>query len=362
MTHEPLRILTVSELWPGSNGYAYVRAFRRAGHSVWVVPSERVVPSAWTSVPLRVLRRLLEPALVREYNRLLVEEARRLKPHLFFVFKGRWVTPQALRAIREFGAVMINLYPDVSFMAHGSYLPKALPLYDWIFQTKTFGLEDLRRHLQVTNASFLPHSFDPEVHRPVALDEYDRRVYECDVSFVGTWSPKKQRFLEHVARELPAADLRVWGEQWEKAQQSVVCDRWQGRGTHGVEYAKALVASKINLAILSEARTGASSGDLTTSRTFQIPATGAFMLHERTAELAQYFTEGDECGCFDAPDELVNKIKHYLAHAGERRRLAAAGHERALQSGYSVDNQAQSVLDKFAALRATARNGTPAKH
>lgn len=350
-TVEPLRILAVSELWPGSNGYAYVRAFRRAGNSVWVVPSERVLPSAWTSKPLRVLQRLLGPALVREYNTLLLDEARKLNPHLFFVFKGRWVQAHTLQALRELGTVCINLYPDVSFMAHGPYLPKALPHYDWIFQTKTFGVEDLKRLLKMTKVSFLPHSFDPEVHHPVSLDAHDHAIYDCDVSFVGTWSPKKQRILEHVVRSLPDLKLRIWGEQWENAG-ATLGGYWQGRGSHGAEYAKALLASKINLAILSEVRRGASSGDRTTSRTFQIPATGAFMLHERTSEVLAYFDEGTECSCFKDAAELVEKIVHYLAHPDERDKLAHAGQHRALSSGYSVDNQTQTVLRKFAELRA----------
>ena len=354
MTQEPLRILAVSELWPGSNGYAYVRAFQRLGHSVWVVPSERVVPSAWTSKPLRLLRRVLEPVLVREYNDLLIEEARKLVPHLFFVFKGRWVKGSTVRRLREMGIATINLYPDVSFMAHGPYLPRALPQYDWIFQTKTFGLIDLAKTLGVQHASFLPHSFDPEVHRPMILDDYEHQIYDCDVSFVGTWSPKKQQILEHVTQALPNIKLRIWGEQWEHTSGPLAA-YWQGRGAHGDEYAKALVASKINLAILSEIRKGASSGDRTTSRTFQIPATGAFMLHERTPEILSYFIEDKECACFDKPEEVVQKIAYYLSHTEIREKIAAAGHQRALHSGYCVDNQSGTVLRKFAELRLTAK-------
>lgn len=354
MTQEPLRILAVSELWPGSNGYAYVRAFQRLGHSVWVVPSERVVPSAWTSKPLRLLRRVLEPVLVREYNDLLIEEARKLVPHLFFVFKGRWVKGSTVRRLREMGIATINLYPDVSFMAHGPYLPRALPQYDWIFQTKTFGLIDLAKTLGVQHASFLPHSFDPEVHRPMILDDYEHQIYDCDVSFVGTWSPKKQQILEHVTQALPNIKLRIWGEQWEHTSGPLAA-YWQGRGAHGDEYAKALVASKINLAILSEIRKGASSGDRTTSRTFQIPATGAFMLHERTPEILSYFIEDKECACFDKPEEVVQKIAYYLSHTEIREKIAAAGHQRALHSGYCVDNQSGTVLRKFAELRLAAR-------
>jgi glycosyltransferase involved in cell wall biosynthesis len=348
---ESLRILAVADLWQGSDGYAYIRAFRRLGHSVRVVSAEHFVPGDWDSLPLRAFRRLISPALVREYTRELVKAAREMQPHLFFVFKGRYVAPRAVEEIRKLGAVAINFYPDVSFMAHGSYLPKALPRYDWVFQTKTFGIADLKRTLGVSRSSFLPPSFDPEVHFPAPLTAEERARLAADVCFIGTWSPKKERLLAAVARGVPQARLRVWGSRWDEAA-PIVSAAAEGRHILGLEYAKAIVASKINLGLLSEVRKGASSGDLITARTFQIPATGAFMLHERTAELAQYFTEGEECACFGSDEELTDKVAYYLKHEDERRRLAAAGRQRSLDAGYAVDFQARRVLDKMNELRA----------
>jgi spore maturation protein CgeB len=347
---DSLRILAVADVWQGSNAYAFVRAFRRMGHSVAVVPPENFVPGAWTRKPLRALRRALEPVFVREYAEALVAEARHLRPDLFFVFKGRYVTPEAIRAIRDLGAVAINFYPDVSFMSQGRYLPRALPAYDWVFTTKTFGLADLERTLGVRTASFMPHGYDPEVHRPLALSRDDVERYACDVSFVGTWSVKKSATVARVAEALPEARFRVWGSQWERAGDALG-SRVEGRHVLGVEYAKALVASKVNLAILSEAWPGASSGDRITSRTFHIPATGAFMLHERTDELARYFTEDVECAAFDGVDEMVERIRRYLGDPAARERVAAAGLRRSVESGYSIDDRARGVLDKFFELR-----------
>ncbi len=347
----PIRILAVADIWQGSNAYAYVRAFRRLGHSVKVLPPENFIPGGWESRPLRVVRRLLLSRLVAEFNNALIREAEQLKPQLFFVFKGRYVTAQTIRAMRRMGAVAINFYPDVSFLAHGKFIPEALPVYDWVFTTKSFGVQDMERLLGIRHASFLPHSFDPETHAPVALDEDDHRRYDCEVSFIGTWSPKKQQYLETVSRSLPELHLRIWGAQWEQAV-ATLGQRVQGKHVLGLEYAKALVASKINLAILSEARQGASSGDRITSRTFHIPATGAFMLHERTEELPEYFEEGSECACFATAEEMVEKIGYYLENEDKRLVLAQAGRRRSLDSGYGVDQRALVILEKAAALQA----------
>jgi spore maturation protein CgeB len=345
-----MRILAVAEHWWGSDAYAYVRAFRRNGHSVHAVSDTDYLPGHWRRLTLRALARLCEPIFVREYTDGLVQAAERLRPHLFFVFKGTYVTADAVNSIRSLGAVVVNFYPDVSFMAHGKYIPKALPCYDWIFTTKTFGIKDMERSLNIRNASFLPHGYDPEVHRPIDLEAEEHARYDCDVSFIGTWSPKKQEVLEAVCKALPDINIRIWGDQWSPAQ-AVLGARIQGHEIIGLEYSKAIIASRINLCILSEIREGASSGDLITARTFQIPATGAFMLHERTSEFLEYFVEDKECGCFESAEELIAKIRYYLTRSKERDAIAAAGRRRAIDSGYSVDRLSQKVLEKVNDLR-----------
>src|SRR3954447_22970679 len=87
----PLRILAVSALWQGANDYAFVRAFRRTGHSVQVVSEAEISPK-WQSTSLRLVRRLLRAPIVKEFNRILLETAKELRPHLVFVFKGPLVT------------------------------------------------------------------------------------------------------------------------------------------------------------------------------------------------------------------------------------------------------------------------------
>jgi len=62
----------------------------------------------------------------------------------------------------------------------------------------------------------------------------------------------------------------------------VVQERWQGRGAYGDELAIVYCCSRINLGLVSESGGGTSQGDETTARTWQIPAAGAFMIHERT--------------------------------------------------------------------------------
>ena len=350
-TEAPLRILAVAETWQGSNAYAFVRAFRRSGHSVSLLPDEWFAASGWQSRPMKAARRLLWPMILREATNAAIREAETFRPHLFFVFKGIMVSPQAIRAVQAQGGVAINFWPDTSFVDHGKTATRALPCYDWIFTTKSFGPADLQTRFGIKNASVLPHGFDPETHRPTSMDAADAALYGCDASFIGTWSPKKDALLSALLSSLPGLDLKIWGSQWDRAGPALR-PHVQGRPVFGAEYAKAIGASKINIAILFEGNAHAPSGDRLTSRSFHIPASGGFMLHERSDEIADHFQEDRDCAMFGSAEELVAKVRSHLADDALRHRIAQAGQARALNSGYSIDDRARTVIAKARALLA----------
>lgn len=355
-----LRILSCCNTWQGATDYGFLRAFRRAGHSVVNVSEADFFAPGWRSPALRLLRRAAMPLLLRDYQRALIAAAQALRPHLLFVYKGTFVAAETIDAVKSLGAVAINVYPDVSFTMHGALIPKALPRYDHILTTKSYGVADLAREIGVTRASFLPHGYDPETHVPVFLDAQEAGVYGSDAAFVGSWSPKKEALLRHVRERLPWLDLKIWGEGWGRA--NGLAGATMRRPVVGREYAKAITGAKVNVALLSHAMGEASSGDLTTTRTFEIPAVGGFMLHERTAEAQGFFEEGRDCAMFGDAEELVTTIGHFLEHPQQRLAMAQAGHARCLASGYAVDDRAASVIAKMRDILAErgAREGAAA--
>jgi spore maturation protein CgeB len=138
---------------------------------------------------------------------------------------------------------------------------------------------------------------------------------------------------------MPLLNLRIWGYQWEKRTTRSLDNAVMGTGIIGDDYTRAIRASSIGLCILSEARTGASSGDLITARTFQIPACGTFMLHEWSSEIPEYFVEGEEAEFFRSPAELAEKVGRYLDAPQERARIAEGGLKRSIESDYSIDRR-----------------------
>ena len=85
--------------------------------------------------------------------------------------------------------------------------------------------------------------------------------------------------------------------------------------------------------------------DLQTSRSFEIPACGGFMLAERTEEHRMYFEEDKEAAYFDSFDELISKLRFYISHESVRLRIARAGYQRCLDSPYRYTDRARFALD-----------------
>jgi spore maturation protein CgeB len=340
------RAIVVCDQWLGSNGYAAMKALRRTGWSVDVAAEWEFIPVRWRSKHMRAVGRMIRAAAVREFNAHLLDLTRNLQPELLLVFKGTFVKGETIDTLRTVGVRSYCFYPDVSFRTHGPYLPAALSRYDWVFTTKSFGLRDLREQLGMTRASRLDHAFDPDLHRPVRLTEEDLTRYQCDVSFIGTWSPKKEKLLASLASARPNLRLRVWGDQWDRANANgPLAKAIEHRPVVGAEYVRAIAASAINLGILSEQRAGSSAGDQVTSRTFHTAACGGFLLHERTDEVLCIFDDGSSIVCFGDEAELIQRVDEYLGAPDRRHQIAQRG-RHVVESKHSWDTRIQDILAK----------------
>jgi len=107
-------------------------------------------------------------------------------------------------------------------------------------------------------------------------------------------------------------------------------------------YSKAIAGSRIALGLVREI-----CPDEHTTRTFEIPAIGGFMLADRTNEHLELFEEGKEAEYFGSEEEYRDKLKFYLANEAARDCIARAGHQRCMISGYSYDDRIRHVLSEF---------------
>jgi len=192
---------------------------------------------------------------------------------------------------------------------------------------------------------YVPHGYDADVHRPLPLDSKDTQLYGNKVLLVAGHTPEKEHLLSELMRFRPDIDLQIYGPRWTEFSRSPnlrLCTR--GVPLYGSQYSKAIAAAAVCLGIMSGKVRGVTQGDETTTRSFEIPACGGFMLHERTSELLEQYEEGHEVACFGSVEELAEKIDYYLAHPEERKAIAHAGHLRCVPA-YSYDRRMAEILN-----------------
>lgn len=278
--------------------------------------------------------------LIAQLNHGILAFARTVAFDGVWVDKGTWLHPETLAELRRLSAakLLVHYTPDAQFLTQRSRLFfGCIPLYDLCVTTKPFELEHYgRAGARRTVMVLQGHSrfFSPDMaHGPQA----DR--YRSDTIFVGHRQPHYVRSL----RALAASDveLAIHGPRWPRYARR---HRWAQRvvrsdGVHGHDYATALAAARIGIGLL-----GKHIPETTTTRSFEIPASGALLLAERTGDHQALFEEDAEAVFWSSPEELCDKARHYLANEPARARIAAAGRARCQRSRYDTPAQMHRIL------------------
>lgn len=335
--------------WRGCDPRALAQSFRSLGHVMIEIDAEDYVPWRWNGFVTRAFRRLFLSALVDDYNRDVIKLAKSSAFDFILVFKGMYLKAETLQILCTLGKPVYNFYPDVSFTDHGEFIPSALRYYDCVFTTKTFHGEKEIADFDIKALLPVRHGFDPEVHRPVRLSRPQIERYGCDVSFVGCWSPEKERLISRILINRRNIKVLVYGIGWKYA--STDFKKLLGGnlrpGVFGDELAIAYSASRVNLGLLSSAAGDASISDQTTVRTFQIPASGSFMLHEDTSEVRSYFLPEEEIMLFSGELDLLVKLDNVLHNPELREMIRKNGYQRCINAPYDYTDAAKIILTKY---------------
>lgn len=261
--------------------------------------------------------------------------------HIWFD-KAVMIWPSTLRKIKKItDAVLIHYTPDPQILFHRSrHFINSIRLYDLLFTTKPFEL-DLYKELGAHSVHLTYQAYDENRFYPREPSEQDFIKYNTDVVLIGHFEKYRADCIKAIVDS--GAKVKVWGEYWERYAKlhpwarnvvmgrSVICD----------QYCLALSSAAICLGLLSRF-----IPESTTTRSFEIPACGAFMLADRTKEHLELFEEGKEAEFFSSKEELVEKVHYYLEHSQERKDIAVAGRQRCVNSGYSFQDRLKDILEK----------------
>jgi spore maturation protein CgeB len=161
----------------------------------------------------------------------------------------------------------------------------------------------------------------------------DPAIPRAGVAFVGTWHPRRERYL----RALEGLHTTIVGSGWDRAK-----DLKAAAPVYGASAGSVLQRAAIGINILHPHNAGAHN-----MRTREVAASGALQLTDPGTD-GTPLRDRDGCRWFQSPDHLRHLAEHYLAHPDEARVIARraqhlVGHE-------TYRRRAEQLADLFGVL------------
>lgn len=324
----------------GSTEHGLSEGFRKEGWLVREIDKSDFFPRR-SSFSEKALARLTMRRQAHLYESAVLDSCLHLRPDVFFTVKGAHLSRRVFETGRKMGIRTVCFWPDRDF-DHVGVDARGLLESDLFITSKSFQMPWLSEHGMAERSAFVAHGYDPDAHAPV-LKNVTESCFTADIRYIGSHSSSKQRWIEELHQAIPEARLRVVGNRWNnQLSRKLASSLVEAREYIAADYALAIQTSRINIAIhWGKARNGWE--DLVSTRTFEIPACGGFMLHIDNEEVREYYEVGTEIDVFSSVEELADKCRFYLANDSLRRQMTQKAHERAVPA-YSYHARTREVL------------------
>jgi spore maturation protein CgeB len=246
---------------------------------------------------------------------VLLAQAEELSPDVVYVQDVGALRADLLRKLRERSRLLVGQIaseaPPPAQLGPFQLLLTSFPHYVPRFRERGIPSEYLRL------------AFDPRILEHVGDDGAVN-----DVVFVGALGraqhSRGNELLGRAAEEIP---IEFWGYNlggW--AADAAIRRRYRGEAW-GLDMYRVLARSKIAL----NRHIDVADSYANNMRLYEATGVGTLLVTDAKRNLADLFEPGEEVVTYTSEDELVEKIRHYLADEGERARIARAGQERTLR-------------------------------
>lgn len=274
----------------------------------------------------------------RRRNQLLIRQARRFKPDIIWLSGGNsLILPKTLARLKQEHDCKIIYVSGVSPIVFSHSIERqAARLYDLALVNDYYhGIQWLE--LGAKRMECLPYAaIDPDFHYPRPSGETI-----CDVGFVGTLVPQSLYSERAAALEsLREFDLGIWS-------------------MHGIPrslkaFHRGYALGEGMLQVLSAVKISLNAhGDFMryggNMRLFETAAIGVFQLVDDRPGISDWFKPGEHLATYRSLDDLQAKVRHYLAHDEQRRRMAAAARGHVL-AHHRYDQRLARVEELLAAV------------
>jgi hypothetical protein len=194
--------------------------------------------------------------------------------------------------------------------------------------------EELKK-LGFRHVYYMPIATNTKRYRKLPEEGRESNKFKCDVSFVGTWSPKRELT---IARLLDF-DLIIHGYDWQDANPPELRERFRDVADNIEDLPYIYNYSKVNVNVTMEQ--GISSLNM---RVFDVMACEGFLISDYKPDFEELFDIDKEIVCYRNVEELPELTKYYLGHDKERREKARLARRRVLHE-HNYKCRAKFIVD-----------------
>lgn len=341
------KILIVGDFQYDMYEKAFYDAFKKKGYGVKKFAYHKYI-NYLTNKPLKNIVNKIQNKFalgpkINQLNTDLIKFACNYKPDLIFIYRGRHIKSRTISKIKQAlnGTLIFSYNNDDPFSKnYPSYYWRhylsCVKLCDHVFCYRPKNITDLHA-LHIFNCSILRSYFITANNFETNTDFNSR---QHDVVFAGHFEDDgRDETIKHLLDN--RINISLFGTGWNESKYANFFDKTLGsiRRLNPEEYNKLLNDSKISLVFLSKR-----NNDQYTRRCFEIPATGCVMLSERTNELMKLYEENHEILFFDSKEELIEKVKYFIANCHFLGEISKNAKERLFRDKHEVSDRVEEII------------------
>jgi spore maturation protein CgeB len=282
--------------------------------------------------------------IIFKINRDLLLKIADTKPDLIFIYRGSHIFPRTLKSIKKAGSLIFGYNNDDPFSKKypfyfWRYFLNSIFLYDHIFSYRYKNIIDYKK-IGYNNTSLLRSYYIRKNN--YFINNLSSNKYKCDCLFIGHFeNDGRDKYIKILIDA--GINFKLFGPEWQNSKYyKYFIEKFGPITSLKDDYNLAVNSTNIALVFLSSL-----NNDTYTRRVFEIVAARRFMLATYTSDLDSLFKENEEAVYFRSKEDLLEKIKFYLANPDDRERVALAGQRRLLQDGHEVCDRVKEIIKVY---------------
>lgn len=326
-----LRILfvgTAVDISISDSARGYLNALRRAGHEVYHFNTTARIMFCYHGLKGGDHPEMADnfPLCSRLASEWIVAEALRQRSDLVIVASGLALHPDGLELLNRTGK-----FPTVLILTESPYDDERQKAFAQ--HCGTVFTND-KWSAKVHDWHYLASAYDPEFHHPYAAE----RDEVCDVLFVGTGWPERQKLLESI--DWDGIHLRLMGMWPTVKKRSPLYKYVEAGAVTNDETARLYSSAKI---VINHHRKDSRAYSLN-PRAYELGASGTCQVSDWRPEMDEVF--GLSVPVYRTAEGLRNHIRHLLSEGGMVRKELAIEQQKKLREGkHTFDDRVATLME-----------------